>query len=84
MARLAPWPLIGSDRPSSSQWSVAQSSQSAGSTSSSLSSDEQGEDIHAVVQDLDVTRQALHMESQEAERLWSRLSAVEMALTAAG
>ena len=35
-----------------------------------------------MMQDLDVTRQALHVESQEVERLRSCLSAVETALTA--
>ena len=35
-----------------------------------------------MVQDLDVTRQALRVENQEAEQLWSCLSAVETALTA--
>jgi hypothetical protein len=36
-----------------------------------------------MVQDLDVTRQALCTENQEVERLWSCLSAVETALAAA-
>ena len=36
-----------------------------------------------MVRDLDVTRQALHMENREAERLRSCLSAVETALVAA-
>ena len=35
-----------------------------------------------MVQDLDVTRQALCIENQEAKRLWSCLSIVEMALAA--
>jgi hypothetical protein len=36
-----------------------------------------------MVRDLDVTRQALCTENQEAEQLWSCLSALEMALIAA-
>ena len=36
-----------------------------------------------MVQDLDMTRQALHVENQEAKRLRSCLSAVEMALVVA-
>jgi hypothetical protein len=36
-----------------------------------------------MVQDLDMTRQALHAESQEVEQLGSCLSAVETALAAA-
>ena len=36
-----------------------------------------------MVWDLDVTRQALYAENQEAERLWSCLSAMEMTLTIA-
>ena len=36
-----------------------------------------------MVRDLDVTRQALHAENREAERLWLCLSTVQMALTAA-
>ena len=34
-----------------------------------------------MVQDLDMTRQALHVENQEVERLRSCFSTVEMALT---
>ena len=36
-----------------------------------------------MVWDLDVTRQALHVENLETEQLWSCLSAVEMALAKA-
>ena len=36
-----------------------------------------------MVSDLDVTRQALYTENQEAERLWSCFSIVETALAAA-
>ena len=36
-----------------------------------------------MVRDLDVTRQALRAANREAERLWSCLSAMEMALAVA-
>ena len=36
-----------------------------------------------MVQELHVTRQALHVENWEAERLWSCLSTMEMALATA-
>jgi len=36
-----------------------------------------------MVRDLDMTRQALHEENREVGRLWSCLSAMEMALTTA-
>ena len=36
-----------------------------------------------MVQDLDVTKQALHVENQEAEQLWSCFSIMETALAAA-
>ena len=36
-----------------------------------------------MLQDLDMTRQALRVENREAEQLWSCLSTVEMALAAA-
>ena len=36
-----------------------------------------------MVRDLDMTRQALHVENREVGRLWSCLSAVETALAVA-